>query len=187
MVNIKVHERRHKTQILTHWEDQQLHNTAKLLCFSAVSQIMSLKGQSDTTMVISRVILVRYAQPWFMNIIFGVITLCTRKAPWMEFMTQHGEFSRNFFFAYRLPCLSKPLKNLRKCNTWQFWCFFHCTEGRSRWTIQTNHAACSNYSSVRGWLTATANITKWEGQQWIRETETKAVLHPDKDREGEVY
>lgn len=135
MVNIKVHERRHKTQILTHWEDQQLHNTAKLLCFSAVSQIMSLKGQSDTTMVISRVILVRYAQPWFMNIIFGVITLCTRKAPWMEFMTQHGEFSRNFFFAYRLPCLSKPLKNLRKCNTWQFWCFFHCTEGRSRWTI----------------------------------------------------
>ncbi len=65
-------ERRHKTQILTHWEDQQLHNVAKLLCFSAVSQIMSLKGQSDTTMVISRVILVRYAQPWFMNIIFFV-------------------------------------------------------------------------------------------------------------------
>ncbi len=114
-----------------------------------------------------------------------VITLCTRKAPWMEFMTQHGEFSRNFFFAYRLPCLSKPLKNLRKCNTWKRWWFFHSTEGRSRWTIWTNHAACSNYSSARGWLTATANITKWEGQQWV--SETKAVLHPDKDWEGEVY
>ncbi len=49
-------------QILTHGEDQRLRNAAKMLCFSAVSQIMSLKGQSGTTMVIHMVILVRYAQ-----------------------------------------------------------------------------------------------------------------------------
>lgn len=175
----------YSVNVLTDWEDQRLHNTAKLLCFSAASPIMSLKGQRDTTLVISEVILVRYRNlNYEYNFCLCLITLCTRKAPWVEFMTQHGEFSRNVCFACRPTHLYRELKKMQYDNSDDF---FYCTEGRSKWTIWTNHAACSNYSSARGWLTAMANITDWEGQQWISETETKAVLHPDKDEVGEVY